>query len=198
MEAPKPGKPHGGSPSPAGKTCGAKARSRGGAPCTRPAGWGTNHPGEGRCRNHGGATPVKHGRYSTVKREDIRALIAQHEADPDPLNILPELAAARALFQDFIERYDAWREAILAWHASWGKEDGPQKPREVLDLSDAYRVVSEVTKIVERIEGIRAKNAVSRPELQRIISEMWRVLELNVADDTLRQRIRDGWLGIRL
>lgn len=25
--------------------------------CTRPAGWGTNHPGTGRCKLHGGATP---------------------------------------------------------------------------------------------------------------------------------------------
>jgi hypothetical protein len=36
--------------------CGAKARS--GNPCGRPAGWGTPHPGVGRCKMHGGSTPT--------------------------------------------------------------------------------------------------------------------------------------------
>jgi hypothetical protein len=49
----------------------------------------------------------------------IRDLIAAHEADPDPLNLLPEIAALRALFQDFIERYETMTAALLAWHASW-------------------------------------------------------------------------------
>lgn len=35
--------------------CGAKARS--GQPCTRPAGWGTEHAGTGCCKMHGGSTP---------------------------------------------------------------------------------------------------------------------------------------------
>lgn len=36
--------------------CGAKARS--GNPCGRPAGWGTSHPGTGRCKMHAGSTPT--------------------------------------------------------------------------------------------------------------------------------------------
>lgn len=35
--------------------CGAKTRA--GTPCTRVAGWGTEHVGVGRCRSHGGASP---------------------------------------------------------------------------------------------------------------------------------------------
>jgi len=37
-------------------TCGAKTKGTG-APCRRPAGWGTDHAGVGRCKLHGGATP---------------------------------------------------------------------------------------------------------------------------------------------
>ena len=40
-----------------------------GETCARPAGWGTGHPGFGRCKLHGGATPYKHGMYSRVVRE---------------------------------------------------------------------------------------------------------------------------------
>lgn len=138
------------------------------------------------------------GRYSSVTRERIRDLITQHEADPDPLNILPELAAARALFQDFIERYDAFTEALLAWHASFSETDGPKKPRQVLDIGDAYRILSEVTKIAKRIEDVRNANAISRPELARMMHEMARVVERHVSDGPALERIRDGWLELRV
>lgn len=36
--------------------CGGKKRSEEGGNCTRPAGWGTDHVGAGRCKLHGGKT----------------------------------------------------------------------------------------------------------------------------------------------
>src|SRR5216110_3198844 len=36
--------------------CGAERKGR--AACTQAAGWGTPHPGTGRCKNHGGCTPT--------------------------------------------------------------------------------------------------------------------------------------------
>lgn len=56
------------------------ARTRAGTPCQLPAGWGTDHPGSGRCKLHGGASPgppkgnrnaVKHGLYEQVIRERL-------------------------------------------------------------------------------------------------------------------------------
>ena len=55
--------------------CGAKTKR--GTPCLRPAGWGTNHPGTGRCKLHGGCSTgpkdqrgnknaVKTGEYETI------------------------------------------------------------------------------------------------------------------------------------
>ncbi|MBU0609034.1 MAG: hypothetical protein KKI08_14200 [Armatimonadetes bacterium] len=62
-------------------TCGAQTRT--GGACGRPAGWGTKHPGAGRCKLHGGATPVKHGIYSKiVTREEAdryRAFMASFD-----------------------------------------------------------------------------------------------------------------------
>ena len=51
--------------------CGARKRQPRypGETCARPSGWGTEHPGYGRCKLHGGATPFRHGRYSRTVRE---------------------------------------------------------------------------------------------------------------------------------
>ena len=165
--------------------CGAQKRQGEGV-CTRPAGWGTDHPGEGRCKLHGGKNPIRHGRYSTVKRERIRELIEQYEADPDPLDMGGELAACRALFQDFIERYDEYREALVAWHASFDGEKPSSKPRQILDIADAHRILAEITRIVKRIEDVRASSAISRSDFYRVMTEMGRVVDLAVTDGDVR------------
>lgn len=72
------------------------------------------------------------------------------------------------------------------------------KPRQVLDVSDAIRHADVLSKIIHRVEQARSANAVSRPELLRIMSEMGRVVQAHVADPVTLQRISDGWLAIRL
>lgn len=181
-----------------------------------------------------------------MRRQALKELIEQFEEDPNPLDIFPELAAGRALFQDFIDRYDEFAEALIAWHQSYqtgrpidpekaqaflslvddyeelaGYEDdltdrqqkqlqlarqyvdeirapNNNKPIRILDISDAYRIVSEVTKIAERIEKIRAANAIARPELARILQEMARVVTTYVEDPQALEKIKGAWMQIRL
>lgn len=227
--------------------CGGKRRQGPGL-CTRPAGWGTDHVGQGKCKLHGGANPIRHGRYSTIQRPRIRALIEQFEADPNPLSTLAEIAFVRALLQDFVERYEENAAAIVAWHLSFSVTQRPlseekvlaferlvddmeeryrthkieltdaqleslalarafladlkspdnTRPRQLLDVSDAYRMAGEVSKMVERIQKTQAANAVSRGDLLRILSEMGRIVDIYVTDDPTRDKIRDGWREIRL
>ena len=56
-----------------GKYCAARKRqpTYEGETCRRPAGWGTWHPGVGRCKLHGGARGYLHGRYSRLSREHM-------------------------------------------------------------------------------------------------------------------------------
>jgi hypothetical protein len=126
----------------------------------------------------------------------------QHQSDPDPLNLLPELAAARALFEDFLSRYTAIRDALLAWHADRiaGKTDRPRPPR-LLDLAHARVLLLDISKIVERIERIRAADAISRADLYRLMQEMARAVEtFNSEPDPDRRlrKIQEYWLSIRL
>jgi hypothetical protein len=68
------------------------------------AGWGTNHRGSGRCRLHGGASPVKHGRYGRVMKAPPGDLLERHGQDPGPLDLLPDLSLLRALVEDYVKR----------------------------------------------------------------------------------------------
>jgi hypothetical protein len=94
--------------------CGARKRQpkHPGERCARPAGWGTEHLGFGRCKLHGGATPYKHGFYSKVVREFVypsfrwkmraydfqrlRMLLARLIPDPERRGELLRLLAVEA------------------------------------------------------------------------------------------------------
>jgi hypothetical protein len=221
------------------------ARKFNGQPCWKPAGHRTDHPGVGRCSNHGGSVPVLHGRYSTLKHLRVAAKLEQMENDPEPMNILPELALLRALTQDYIERYDALTTALLDWHLSYlarplsrdriemlqrvldecerrmreyeepseseweamaGSRDTvarlasaqENKPRQILDLATARDLLAETTKMVERIEKIRSQDAISRPELLRVMTHMGRVVESFVKDPAQLDKIRMAWLQMHI
>lgn len=176
----KSGAPHG-TPEPlasafdptrGGTRCGAK-KKQGTGYCARSAGYNTDHLGEGKCHLHGGATPIKHGRYSKVKRKDLREIVAELEQDPDPLDLTPDLHMMRALWRSLVDKKKA-------------------------DPMDAARLLAEATKIVERMERIRNANAISHRDLNRVMHEMGRVVEAFVADEATREKIRDGWLSIKL
>lgn len=159
--------------------------------CKRSAGWGTDRT-SGRCRDHAGR-PIKHGRYSSIDREEISDLIQKFEEDDDPLDILPELAAARALLQDFIERYDEYLTAVIAWH-----EDNDEKPKGILDISEAIRFLEKVTKMAHRERRLQQDNAVSRDDLKRVLVEMARTVETELDDDEAVNRIKDRWSNIQI
>lgn len=74
------------------KHCGAKTRT--GGTCGKPAGWGTDHLGGGRCKHHGGSTPT--GR--TAGRQQLAQKAITTTAWPIPLTrINPESNPADAL-----------------------------------------------------------------------------------------------------
>lgn len=72
------------------------------------------------------------------------------------------------------------------------------RPRQILDITDAKNILAEAGKMVERIEKIRAANAISRPELNRIYQEMWRAVDGRIEDDNIKAQIKNDWLRIAL
>jgi hypothetical protein len=187
-------------PSTGRAVCGAMKRQEPKHPCTRPAGWGTEHPGLGRCKLHGGRGQLagqlsKGGRWSRLTVPRIRNLVDAHNADGDPLNPLPELALARSLLEDYVERYSQFQDALLQWAEN---PDGTSKPVRALDLSKAIEYLDTISKMVARVEAARNANAISRKDLLRILTEMARSVEARVPDPAVLSKIRSDWARIPL
>lgn len=139
--------------------CGAKTRTTG-KPCKKPQGWGTQHVGFGKCRLHGGATPIKHGRYSLVHRQSLQAKVSEFLADPAPGDLSSELALTRALLQDYLNRFG---------------EDVALPMTSIKHIND---MVEQIGKTVERISRILNQTALTQAEVQ--------VLQVTIADLLLR------------
>lgn len=92
------------------KQCTATAKSTG-ERCQNPAvrGWDV-------CRMHGAGSPknettggasVKHGRYSTKRRESLQEKIQTYREDENPAGLWEELALLRALLQEWLSDLEA-------------------------------------------------------------------------------------------
>lgn len=149
--------------------------------CGARAGRGTDHPGTGRCSFHGGNHPVKHGqsrRYADITTLRVRELIAEHAESENPLDLLPELATARALFQDFLER-----TADDAHPAG---------------LVESIKLLEKIAGIVESIEKLRRETAVTPKDLDILMLNMGLVVRQHVSDPEVCARISKGWLELRV
>jgi hypothetical protein len=74
----------------AGATCGAKKRN--GGKCTLAPGWGTPHPGIGKCKLHGGSVP---NHIKAAAKEEHRRLLG-HRREIDPHEAIIECIQLRA------------------------------------------------------------------------------------------------------
>lgn len=155
--------------------CGAKLRKKD-RKCRQRAGHGTDHVGQGKCRLHGGLTPIISGRYSSIKRPAWTERVERFKADPDPLNLLDEVALLRAFVEDLIERWESIygvNGALLAWHESFNNPnaDHVPKPRQMPDFSSLTSVVDKVGSMVDRIQKHKAEGSITLTTLNRIVEQ---------------------------
>lgn len=200
-------------PTEGGKYCGAKTRP--GAKyshCHISAGKGTDHVGQGRCRLHGGATPITTGRGSRnkprygaeIERPKLRELYERMEELENPLDIRPDLALARANMLDALNRWNDFQEALIEWHRSFLTGAAAAKPRRVLDPSMVIGHIDTVTKIAEREWKRVAENAITKRDFVRLVSQMSLAVERRlreaVSDEavivTVMKQLRDDWLSL--
>jgi hypothetical protein len=111
-----------------------------------------------------------------VNRGRLGDAIDRMEADPEPLDVLPELATARALLGELLN----------------GAADDEAR-------GEAIRQAATVANIAQKEKRLRIRNAISRPDLYRILTEMVRVADQHpgISPETL-QDLKDGWKRISI
>jgi hypothetical protein len=163
--------------------------------CAARAGAGTDHPGRGRCRHHEGRGIV-HGRYSTVRNERVGELLDHFQAQTpaEALNPFPELALARALLYDWVDRFESFSEALLAWHESFHTGEHTPKPKKVLDITTLNALLDTISKMIARVHTSASINSMPRRRFLDIMTEIGRAMNEEVSQpkelEALRERIR--------
>lgn len=159
-----------------GPICGARTHGNG-EPCRRPAGWGTDHPGRGRCKLHGGAShgpkdPTKlRGNRNGEKTGEHSAIWYDQLSDEEKalfhcleLDVLPQVDEELRLItireRRMLERINSFKDKTFTTVEKiekTGGEDGPtteEKQHAVLGQVQAIeealtRVQEKKTKLLE-------------------------------------------------
>lgn len=108
--------------------------------CKRPPGWGTDHPGIGRCKRHGGSTPLYQERVKRLRAQAIAAEfgIPRHV---DPYKALEEELDRSAGLVDFYTlQVQALEHAEMTGPVGGGQGAYPEyKPNVWIGLLNAER-----------------------------------------------------------
>lgn len=151
-------------------------RQNGRPPCNMPAGSRTGHPGTGRCWLHGGNARIgpehggwRHGLYAKVFRGQLAERFKQTAGGEDPLQLYGELAAARALVTDYIDRLE--------------NQDSLSKD----DITIVLAWLSQIGTLAGRIVDARASMALTRAEILYIQAQMESAIR-DFTPDAERQR----------
>lgn len=153
--------------------CGAKTRRM--TACRRPAGWGTGHPGDGRCKLHGGSSTgarnqtgntnaVTHGAYETLMRE---RLPESERAAFDAMSVDTSLEAALRIVRfKLLRLIGDVDQNVHGKDSTWQvKADDIEKGRAVAYLVDAER------KLVKEMQGGSDEGAEALAALGKALAE---------------------------
>lgn len=149
--------------------------------CAHPAGWGTDHPGIGRCKNHGGSTP-NHRRAAAREQarrtaQEALELLGREGVTPvaNPLEALANLAGEIVATKDiFRERVAQLREE--AWRYSDAK-GGEQLRAEIAMYERALDRSARVLADIARLKIDERLTAITEQQGQMLASVVVAVLE---------------------
>jgi len=147
--------------------CGAPNRAK--EPCKRPAGWGTAHLGEGRCKLHGGNAKIKHGRYSKLSNP-LGIKIQEHMQDTDPLDMTAELSSLKAMLEIWMDKNGD--ESMVAQA-----------------MSGAIPLIDGIRKTVDTIHKMQTRELLTSREMEMSIMTLIQIISEEVKDSDTINRI---------
>jgi hypothetical protein len=177
--------------------CGARKR-QGEGTCHRPAGWGTDHPGVGRCKLHGGTTPSHRAAAERTRREQaasvaIAKLGLAVVVDPQQalLDLVHEAAANVAFYRMLVAQLDAGVDDPLDGAILPPDVDPP--PVELMDRAIAGRVDPANWKAAPHVLV-----AMYDAERDRLAKYSKLAIEAGLAEREVQLAERQGELVVRL
>ena len=177
-------------------------RKRDGTLCKSPAGARTDHPGQGRCSWHGGkaanhgSRALVHGWASQVQHTRVSEILDQiAKIDHDAMDLVPELNLLRAMTVDWINRYDVFVDALMAWYED---PESNSKPRRILDITDAASLVESISRVAQRLHQIQSEGSISMETFKRVTENMGMIVARYVKDPLVLNRIEFDWMQLAM
>lgn len=175
------------------------ARRRNGTHCKHPAGFRTEHPGQGRCYKHGGrgtTALTKWGAYTKIHYRHMQDVLNQlAKLEFNAMDLIPEANLLRALTVDYINRYNEFSEALLAWYED---PESNSRPRRIMDISDASYLIESISRVVHRMHQIQSQGAISLDTFKRVTEHMGMIVAKHVTDPMTLNRIETEWMALAL
>lgn len=182
--------------------------------CRAVAGQGTDHLGAGRCRNHGGSTPIRTGVYSGVARGKLKEHLdkVKDQEIETRMDLGDEVDLMRALVAQYVERYQELVDALLAWNdeeyqdaAAAGRKARPQK---IPSMESMVNLLEKVANTKDKIHAQLHRDSIPKRDFFRLqeaqadiaankIESVAHIIGQDVAD-RLIEEMKEEWLEIRL
>jgi len=147
--------------------------------CKQPAGFGTDHIGVGMCKYHGGATPLKHGRYSKYTKGTLTTKFDEFMNDPQLCDLHDEIAGMRAMIASYIEKKETVDDKDVAI---------------MVALIDGVRKLIETKNKVE----VGEKLTIDVRGVNFIVQQIIEIINRNVQDARIREKIANDIKAIKV
>lgn len=137
---------------------------------------------------------LKIGRWASMTDTSlVDRMMRMQQNEVNIRDLEPDIALMRTLIADFIERYETFADALLAWYQD---KDPAQKPRKIIDISDAVRLIDMTSRVVERMHRMEAEGSISMETFHILLEKIGIVVATQVKDITVLARIQEQWQNI--
>jgi hypothetical protein len=139
---------------------------------------------------------MTHGWYTSINHTRLKEIMETLSSiDQNQMDLLPEVQLLRAMTVDFVNRYEAFSEALMAWYLA---PESTQRPRRIMDIQDASHLIESISRVAQRLHQIQSEGAISLETFKRVTEQMGLCVARHVSDPLVLNRIEHDWSNLAL